>query len=370
MSEEKIYRMLVINPGSTSTKIAVYENEKCLMESSIFHDAPVLLQFPTVNDQFDFRKGVIEDYLKENHIDLNDIDVWIARGGSCYPLAEGTYRITDLLYEDTKAAKGGMDHPSNLGVQLAKAFCDKYGGQMFMTDPPQVDEFSDLARMTGIKGVYRWSALHALNQKGTAREYASEIGRKYEDLNLIVCHIDGGISIAAHEKGRMVDSNDVCGGDGPLTPTRCGSIAVIDVLSYIEGRDIAEAKKLCTRSGGFFSHFGTSDKQKVWEMVESGDTRARRVWDTMAYQISKCIGEMATVMHGDVDAILMGGGFCKYKDLTDQVQSRCGWIAPIKIYQEEFEHQELVAGALRVLRGEQEAKVYTGKPIWNGFDDE
>ncbi len=370
MNEDRIYRLLVINPGSTSTKAALYENEKCLMETNVFHDAPLLLSFPTVNDQLEFRKKVILDYLQENGVDPASIDVWIGRGGSCYPLTGGTYRITDKLVEDTRNMAGGVEHPANLGVQLAKEFCDEYGGQMFTVDPPKVDEFWDLARMTGIKGVYRKSSLHALNLKGTAREYASSIRKRYEDLNLIVCHIDGGISISAHVKGRMVDGNDIAGGDGPFTPTRIGSVAAADMLSWLEDHDMSEAKKLCTRSGGFVSHFGTSDKRKVWKMVEDGDSRARRVWDAMIYQICKCIGAMAAAMEGRVDAIVMGGGLCNFQDLTDQILKRCGWIAPIKIYHEEFEHRSLVAGALRVLRGQEEAKIYNGKPVWDGFADE
>ncbi|MDD3920004.1 MAG: butyrate kinase [Eubacteriales bacterium] len=367
MNENKKYKILVINPGSTSTKIALFENEECLLETSIFHDAPVLLRFPTANDQLQYRTEVIKNYLKENHVSLTDIDAFVGRGGSSYSVSSGTYAITDKLIEDTKACKGGVDHPANLGVQLAKEFCDEFGGQMFTVDPPDVDELCDLARITGIAGVYHRATMHTLNLKGTARAYAASIGKKYEDCNLIVCHIDGGISVSAHAHGKMVDGNDIAGGDGPFTPTRIGSVSVGDVLNYVQGKDLAEVKKLCTRTGGFVSHFGTSDAKKVHAMVEQGDRKATLVWNAVGYQISKCIGSMAAVLEGKIDAILLGGGLVRYKDLTDQIERRCGWMAPVKIYYEEFEHRSLAAGALRVMRGEEEAKVYTGKPVWNGF---
>jgi len=405
MADDRLYRILVINPGSTSSKIALFENEKCVHETSIFHDAPLLMKFPKANAQLDFRKQVILGYLHENGIDPASIDVWVGRGGSSPSVTGGTYRITDLLVRDTRKAMDSTYHPAGLGVQLAAEFCREYGGEMFMVDSPQTDEFCDLARMTGIRKVYRRSRLHALNLKGTARAYAESAGRRYEDMNLIVCHIDGGMSISAHRKGLMIDGNDAAGGDGSFTPTRIGSMAVTDVLDYIEGKNnfesstlsrpsvqdaqaaandtqasgaasdaalranIEELRHICIRAGGFVSHFGTSDKQHVWEMVESGDETARRVWDAMAYQISKAIGAMATVLEGEVDAIVLGGGLCNYEDLTKQIEKRCGWIAPVKFYHEEFEHRAMAAGALRVMRGEEEPKEYTGRPVWSGFSD-
>lgn len=365
---ERIYTMLVINPGSTSTKIALYKNENCLFEKSVFHDAPVLLAFPTVNDQLPFRKQVILDIMAEQGFAMEDVDVYVARGGSSYSVPGGTYRVSEKMVQDTREMRGGMEHPSILGVQLAKEFSDEYGGEIYTVDPPCLDELCDLARMTGIDGVYRRADLHALNQKGMAREKARELGKKYEECNFIVGHLDGGITVGAHQKGRIVDCNDGAGGDGPYTPTRIGSVSVADLLEYCRGKDIDEVKKLCTRAGGFVSHFGTSDKKEVFRMVQSGDEKAKRVWDGMVYQICKQIGAMAAVLCGEVDGILLGGGLVHFPGLTDSIKERCSFIAPVTVYYEEFEHKALVEGTLRVLRGEEKAREYTGRPVWNGFE--
>jgi len=365
--DKRIYTMLVINPGSTSTKIALYKNENCIFEKSIFHDAPVLLSFPTVNAQLSFRKQVILDCMAEMGCSMADIDVYVARGGSCCSVPGGTYRVSELMVSDTRAMKSGMEHPSILGVQLAKEFADEYGGEIYTVDPPCLDELCDLARMTGIDGVYRRANLHALNQKGMAREKAKELGKKYEDCNFIVCHIDGGITVGAHDHGRIVDCNDGAGGDGPYTPTRIGSVSAADLIEYCRGKDLDEVKKLCTRSGGFVSHFGTSDKRAVYELYRQGDEKAVRVWDGMVYQICKYIGAMASVLCGRVDGILLGGGLVHFPELTEEIKRRCSYIAPITVYYEEFEHKALVEGTLRVLRGEEAALEYTGKPVWEGF---
>lgn len=245
----KKYKIFVINPGSTSTKLALFENEHKILETNVFHDSSVLLQFPTVNAQLPYRKKLIMDFLSENHIDLSDVDAIVGRGGSCYPVASGVYVIDDKLIEDTAAGKGGMEHPSNLGVQLARELQKEFGGRIFMVDPPCVDELCDMARMTGIDGVPRHTNMHALNLRGVAMHHAKHVlGKKYEDCCFIVCHIDGGISVSAHRYGRIIDCNDAAGGDGPYTPTRIGSVSVADILEYVRDKDIDEVKKLCTRT--------------------------------------------------------------------------------------------------------------------------
>lgn len=366
----KIYRMLIINPGSTSTKIAIFENEKNIFETSVFHDAPLLMSYPTVNDQIPYRKKVILDYLKQQNIDLSTIDCFVGRGGNSYSVESGTYQITDLLVEDTLAAKGGTDHPSNLGVVLAKQFADEFGGQAFTVDPICVDELSDYARVTGVSGIYRQARFHVLNAKATARKYSESINKKYEDLNLIVCHIDGGITVCAHEKGKMVDGNDGAGGDGPFTPTRTGSISVTQLLDYIKDKDIKEVKKICTRNGGFMSHFNTSDSDTIHKMMEDGDKKADLIWHAMVYNICKQIGAMSAVLKGKVDAIILTGGLCRFADLVNQIEESCGWISKIVVYHQEFEHEALALGALRVLTGEEKAKIYSGKPVFTGFNFE
>ena len=201
-----------------------------------------------------------------------------------------------------------------------------------------------------------------------AREYATMLGKKIEEVNLIVCHIDGGITVCAHKQGRMVDGNDGAGGDGPYTPTRLGSVAVIDLLDYLNDHSVEEVRNMCTRSGGFASHFNTSDTETVHKRMTEGDKQAERVYEGMIYQICKYIGAMSTVLEGNVDGIVLGGGLVRYADLTDRIKQRCQWIAPVHVFYEEFEHRGLALGALRVLRGEEQAKTYTGIPVFTEFE--
>ena len=222
--------------------------------------------------------------------------------------------------------------------------------------------------MTGIAGVYRNAQSHVLNQKAVARFHASTLGKKYEDCRFVVAHIDGGITINAHDCGRMVDGNVGSGGDGPFTPTRIGSVPVLNLLDYMEGHSLDEVRLLCSRAGGFVSHFGTSNAAKVHEMVEAGDRKAVLVWNSMIYQICKEIGAMSAVLCGKVDGILLTGGQVRFGDIVDGIRSRCGWIAPITIYPGEMEQEEMAGAVLRVLRGEDEAHVYTGEPVWKGFE--
>lgn len=204
----KNYRILVINPGSTSTKLSMFENERCIFTEDVFHDSSVLRTFPTINDQLDYRMEVVHQFLEDGHIDLTGIDAIVGRGGGCYSVEGGIYRIDDRLIQDTKNARGGLYHSSMLEVQMADALHRHYGGIQLMIDLPVVDELYNLARVTSINGIYRRATSHALNLKATARMHAAHTGRKYEDYNYIVCHIDGGISVTAHKKGRMIDGND------------------------------------------------------------------------------------------------------------------------------------------------------------------
>lgn len=366
----KTYRIFVINPGSTSTKLSMFENDRCLFTEDTFHDSSVLLTFPTINDQLDYRMEVVDKFLRDKGIDLTGVDAIVGRGGGCYPILGGVYAIDDRLIEDTKEAKGGLYHASMLGVQMAKAMHDKYGGLMLMMDPPVVDELCDLARVTGVRGVYRKTACHALNLKETARRHAKRIGKRYEDCNFIVCHIDGGISVTAHSGGRMIDAIDAGGGEGPFTPTRCGSLAVTDVIGAMANYTQQEIKALCSQAGGLTSHFGTSNSDTVHALVEKGDTRAVRVWQAMIYQICKSIGSMAAVLEGKVDGIVLTGGLLRFDDVLDGITRRCGFIAPVTAYPGECEQEAMAAGAMRVLTGEEEALTYPGKPVWSGFADE
>ena len=366
----KAYRIFVINPGSTSTKLSMFENDTCLFTEDTFHDSSVLLTFPTINDQLDYRMEVIRRFIAEHGIDLRGVDAIVGRGGGCCAIPGGVYRIDEALIRDTREARGGLYHASMLGVQMAKALHDEYCGLMLMMDPPVVDELCDLARMTGVRGVYRTAISHALNLKETARRHARSLGMRYEDCRLIVCHIDGGISVTAHDRGRMIDGNNAGGGEGPFTPTRMGSMAVTDVIGALRDKTPAQLKALCSQAGGLTSHFGTSNSDTVHAMVERGEPRAVRVWQAMLYQVCKEIGSMAAVLEGRVDGIVLTGGLLRFDDVLETICRRCGFIAPVTAYPGEFEQEAMAAGAMRVLRGEEEALTYPGKPVWDGFPDE
>lgn len=363
----KNYRILVINPGSTSTKLSLFENEKLIFTEDVFHDSSVLRTFPTINDQLDYRMEVVHQFLEDGHIDLTGIDAIVGRGGGCCSVEGGIYYIDDRLIQDTREAKGGLYHSSMLGVQMADALHRKYGGLAIMMDPPVVDELCDLARLTGVDGICRRAVSHALNLKAIARIHAERLGKRYEECNFIVCHIDGGISITAHRKGRMIDGNDAGGGEGPFTPTRMGSMAVTDVIRYLDGRSPDEIKALCSQAGGFSSYFGTSNSDTVHRRMEEGDKKAELVWKAMIYQIVKYIGAMSTVLQGKVDGIVLTGGLLRFADVEEQIRESCGWIAPVTSYPGEAEQEAMAAGALRVLRGEEKARTYSGRPVWSGF---
>lgn len=366
----KKYKIFVINPGSTSTKLALFENEKNLFETNVNHYSDELLKYRTINEQLPMRMNDITNFLKKHAIDLDGLDAVVGRGGGSYSMTGGVYVIDQRLIDDTKEAKGGLHHPSNLGVQMADLIRKKYGGQMFTVNPPVVDELSDLARTTGLEGVYRKAKMHVLNMKEMAIRHAASLGKKYEECNFVVCHIDGGISVTAHEHGRIVDANDAAGGGGPMTPNRTGGLSVTDTIDYCRGRDLDDVYRTCVEAGGFISLLGTSDADEVHRRVDKGEKKATRVWNAMIYQIAKYIGAMAVVLKGNVDGIILGGRLLRFQDLVDKIRDSCEWIAPVTAYEGEFEQEALAYGALRVLRGEEEAKHYTGAPVWNGFRDE
>ena len=362
-------KMLVINPGSTSTKVSYFEDEKNIYTESIFHDAPELLKYPTTNDQMPMRKQVLLTFLQSHGMTPADMDVFVGRGGCAYSQAAGVMEIDERLVQDTTADKGGSDHPAKLGVMLAYELGCEYHKPMYTVNPTNVDELWDYARLTGIAGLYRRAQTHVLNQKGIAAIHAKKLGKRYEDLNLIVCHVDGGITVTAHKAGRMVDSTEGAGGDGPFTPTRLGSIPVMEVLQYLdEGHTTAQMRSMLSRSGGFVSHFGTSDAAKVHALVDAGDKKAVTVWNAMIYQLCKSIGCMAAVLEGKVDGILLTGGLMRYDDILKGVEQRCGWIAPITVYPGECEQEAMADAVLEVLRGQRQANRYTGVPVFQGFE--
>ncbi len=367
-TDTKEFTILVINPGSTSTKVSLYRNETSLWEKSVFHDAPVLLQYPHVNDQMPFRYQVILDMLKEEGNDPSKIDVFVGRGGSAYSQPGGVTAVDQRLYDDTVAAVGGSEHPAKLGVMLAWKFAQEFGRKAYTLNPTNVDEFGDYARLTGIKGIYRISHSHVLNQKAVAEFHATKkLGKRYEECNFVVAHIDGGITVAAHDHGRMVDGNMGADGEGTFSPTRIGSVPVLALLDYLKMHSVDDVRRMCSRAGGFVSLFGTADSDVIHRKVEEGDAKASLVWNTMIYQVCKQIGEMSAVLCGKVDGILLTGGLMRFQDVEDGIRKHCGWIAPITVYPGEMEQDALALSVLKALRGESSILTYSGKPVWDGF---
>ena len=261
----KKYKIFVVNPGSTSTKIALFEDEQMVFSYNIKHDAKKLAEFEEISDQLPYRKEMILNILEENNISLEVVDAFVGRGGGLLPLLGGTYEIDELLLQHARIGANGINHPAQLGCQLAEELRSQYGGRGFVVNPPDVDEYEDIARVTGIKGIIRTSHMHALNQKETAIRHANSIGKKYEDCNFIVCHIGGGISIAAHRKGKMIDGNDIVEGEGPMTPTRAGAVPAVPLIRMCFSGKYTEKELLekFRNKGGMIDYLGTSDALEI-----------------------------------------------------------------------------------------------------------
>ena len=365
------YRILTVNPGSTSTKVGCFEGEKELFTVNVSHEAEKLKEFESISAQLPYRKETILAALKEANIDLSTIDAFVGRGGGLLAVEGGTYEVNDVLLDHARRGANGVQHPAQLGSQIAHEFAAQYGKPCFVVNPPDTDEMQEIARVTGIKGVNRMIHLHALNLKETAIRHSKEVlGKKYEECNYVVCHIGGGVSVSAHRKGRMIDGYDNVGGEGPMAPTRCGAIGVAELLNYIEKNnlELRDVRKLLTSSGGFVSHVGISDAIEITRRAAAGDRHAEMIWKAMIYQLAKGIGAMAAVLEGKVDGILLGGGMVHNKELVQSLKDYCGWIAPVTAYPGEFEMEAMAAGANRVLNGEEELKTYTGKLVWEKFD--
>ena len=362
------WRVLVINPGSTSTKVGLFDGDRAVFTVNVAHEASELAKFAGVSDQLPYRVGLIEQALAENGVELASIDAFVGRGGGLLPLPGGTYVVDDVLLDHATRGANGVQHPAQLGPQIAHAFAGRVGRPAFVVNPPDTDELCDEARMTGVRGVYRHVHLHALNLKETAIRHAASAGRAYEECRFVVCHIGGGISVSAHDRGRMVDGADIVGGEGPMAPTRCGALPVAEVLDYLDaGHATADVRRMCMKTGGFVDLLGTSDALEVSRRAEAGDEACRRAWDAMVYQICKEIGAMAAALGGNVDGILLGGGMVHNKGLVCAIEKRCGWIAPVFAYPGEFELEAMAAGARRVLDGDEEPLRYTGKSVFDGF---
>ena len=367
----KDYKVLTINPGSTSTKIAVYQGTQKLFSENVSHEAKELAKYAGISDQLSYREETIRALLADSGVCLADIDAVVGRGGGLLAVEGGVYGIDETLLDHAVRGANGVQHPAQLGPQLAEKFAKEIGCPAFVVNPPDTDELQPVARMTGIKGVYRNVHLHALNLKEPAIQHAAKSGRRYEDCNFVVCHIGGGISVSAHQKGRMIDGNDIVGGDGPMAPTRCGAVPASELIEYcFSGVDKKTAKALCTKTGGFVSLLGTSDALEVSNRAAKGEKVAQLAWNTMIYQIIKQIGAMAAALYGKVDGILLGGGMVHNKELVAKITEACSFIAPVTAYPGEFEMEAMAAGAIRVLTGAEPLKTYTGKLCWDRADFE
>jgi butyrate kinase len=355
-----MYRILAINPGSTSTKFAVYFDEECVLKKSIKHSFDELLGYKNVVDQFDFRKGLIIDAIVENGIDVDKIKYIIGRGGITYPLESGVYRVNNLMLKHVREGILG-EHASNLGPMLADYIALQIpGARAFIADPVVTDEMEEVARIAGHPKFERRSVFHALNQKATARMHAMKVGRKYEDLNLIIVHLGGGISVGAHQKGKVIDVNNALNGEGAFSPERSGTLPVGQLIEICFSGKYTEdqIKSMAVGEGGFVSYLGTNDAREVEEMVKSGNKKAAFIQEALFYQVSKMIGEMAVVLEGKADAILLTGGLAFNKSVEGYIRSKAGFIAPIYSYPGEDELEALAMNALLAAKGEVEIKEY------------
>lgn len=352
-------KSLIINPGSTSTKLGIFEDETMLRDETLRHSTEEISQYDSIIAQKDFRKNIILDFLKKENIDIKSFDVIVGRGGMLKPIPGGTYATTDALIKDLEIGVSGQ-HASNLGGILARDIAKEIGVPSYIVDPVVVDELCDEARLSGVEGIERVSIFHALNQKAVARRYAKEHGKKYEDLNLIGVHLGGGVSVAAHKNGRIIDVFNALDGDGAFSPERAGGLPTGGLIKLCFSGKYTEKEvyKMVVGNGGFNSYLGTNDVREVVKRIDEGDEKAKRVLDAFIFQLSKNIGAQAAVLKGQVDQIFITGGIAYNEMITGRITENVKFIAPVTVYPGEDELLALAQGALRVMNGEEEAKEY------------
>lgn len=353
-----MFNILVMNLGSTSSKAAIFENEVMVKSTTIRHTSSEIASFHRVLDQQDFRREAIEKWMREESIAFESLDCICVRGGVVKPLPGGTYWVSKEVIDDILAEKYG-NHVTNVGNCIGYYWGEKYSKPVIFVDAPVTDDLCVLARYSGLKSVHRRSVFHALNQKQMARQYAKESGGDVLKLNLIVCHMGGGISIGAHRKGQVIDVNNALDGEGPFSPERSGGLscfAVLDLVEQFRG-DINQVRKLLVGGGGLVSYLGSNNVQQIMLQAQQDD-EAKRVIDAMIYQMAKEIGAMATVLEGKVDQILLTGGLAYNEYICRTLSDRIEWIAGVKVYPGEDELAALAMGALRFLNKEEEAQSY------------
>jgi butyrate kinase len=352
------FRILVINPGSTSTKISIFENEKELFTSNISHSKLELDPFRRVWDQYEFRKKLIKDLLEDKNIKAESLSAVVGRGGLFRPVVSGTYKVNELMIEDGRKAFGG-EHPANLGAVLAFGIGWDFHIPAFIIDPPSVDEFQEISRYTGLPEIPRKSIFHALNVKATARLAAQDLGKKIDQVNLIVAHLGGGVTVAALEKGETIDANNALQ-SGPFTPERAGTLPMLEFAEwcFLKDTNLEEMKKRMIGGGGLVAYLGTNNCEEVEKRIQNGNKKAKTIYEAMIYQIACEIGARAVALKGKIDAIVLTGGLAKSEILVKRLKEWISFLGQVLVYPGEDEMQSLALGALRVLRGEEKAKTY------------
>ncbi|KPL21397.1 MAG: butyrate kinase [Anaerolineae bacterium SM23_84] len=359
-SKKGQFHILVINPGSTSTKLAVFEGGIPIHSETIAHPHKQLAAFPRISDQYQLRRDAVLSFLARNGVAVDSLDAVAARGGILRPLASGTYVISERMLQELREPEKERDHVVNLAAQIAHEIARQGNLPAFVVDPVCVDELEQLARVSGLPEIERRSLSHALSLKSAARRAAVTLESQYADINLVVVHMGGGISVSAHRKGRMVDVNQALDGTGPFSPERVGGLPCGDVLRLAFSGEYTYPQlfRRFTRHGGLLAHLGTNDALEVERRIAQGDEHARLIYEAMAYQIAKEIGLMSTVLKGRVDGVVLTGNLAHSSMLVSWIRERVEWIAPVLVYPGQDEMQALAQGVLRVLRGEEEAKQY------------
>ncbi len=353
-----MYKILAINPGSTSTKIALYEDEHEVLVKTLDHPAEEIEKFEKVVDQFQMRKDVVLSFLKDNGFDVNKLDAVVGRGGMLPPVKSGAYRVNDLMVDRLKN-RPVVEHASNLGALIAHEIASSIGKEAYIYDSVKVDELTPEARISGMPALPRTSTSHVLNSRAMAIKAAKKLGKNYAEMNFVVAHMGGGVSLSVYEKGRLTDiiSDD----EGPFSPERSGRVNLRPFMDLcFSGKyDKKTVGKMLSGNGGLKGYLGTTDAREVEKMIHEGNDEASLVYRAMAYQIAKGIGELSTVLKGNVDAIILTGGIAYSKMMTDMIRERVEFIAPVEIMAGENEMESLALGTLRVLRNEEEAREYT-----------
>jgi len=349
------FKILAINPGSTSTKIAIYEDTKEIYKKNIEHPSEEIAKYKSITDQYEMRYKQIMDFLNENNFNVKELAAVVGRGGPLPPVRSGAYRVNDVMVDRLKN-RPIIEHASNLGAIIAKEIAESIGVEAFIYDSISVDELDDIARISGVADIERQSLTHCLNMRAAAIKTAGIIGKNYKECNLVVAHLGGGISLSAHKKGRMVDMvSDV---EGPFSPERAGVLPTDKLVSMCYTNEQPIVKKKLRGNGGLVSYLNTNSALEVENRINNGDEYAKLVYEAMAYQIAKAIGELSVVLEGEIDKIILTGGIAYSKMLTDWIVKRIAFIAPVEILPGENELESLALGALRVLKGEEEAYEY------------